>query len=278
MTEKEQDLKLLLVDDEEDFLTAAAEALRRRGMEVVAVTDARKALSSAKYGDFDVAVIDMKMPGMDGEELFRRLGRQEPQLPVIILTGHASVSQAFKTARDGVFDYLAKPCDMDALAAKIRQAHDVRRAEAARGATGLDPCVLLIDDEIELLDSLGPVLERRGLSLLTANSAAVGLQLLARNPVDVVVLDLKMPGMDGMTALKEIRARRPDVEVILLTGHPTVDTALEGVKAGAFAYLIKPAAVDDLVAMIRRAHEHRRSALEKSRDEKVRDIMNRYGA
>ncbi|MFH1845017.1 MAG: response regulator [bacterium] len=277
MSEQQRNVRLLMVDDEEDFLIAASDALARRGIEVIAVQKAQDALISAKHGDFDVAVIDMKMPEMDGEELFRRLSEQEPQLPVIILTGHGSILQAFRIAREGIYDYLAKPCDMDVLAAKIHEANEIRRAHSTPSRPGLEPIVLLIDDEVELLDSMRPVLERRGFSLMTASNAVGGLQILGRKEVDVVVLDLKMPGMDGMTALKELKTRFPTVEVILLTGHPTLDTAQEGIKVGAFEYLAKPVDMEELVEMINSANQKRQDGLELARKKQIRDLLDRYG-
>lgn len=115
--------------------------------------------------------------------------------------------------------------------------------------------VLLVDDEESYVDTLKKRLSRRGLSVLTANSGEAALAILADNPMDVVLLDVKMPGMDGMEALTRIKEAHPRVEVIMLTGHANVDVAIRGMEQGAFDYLMKPAEMDDLYYKIQDAHK-----------------------
>jgi DNA-binding NtrC family response regulator len=113
--------------------------------------------------------------------------------------------------------------------------------------------VLLIDDEADYIQSLSKVLRRRGLVVLTANGGEEGLRTLAREPVDVAVLDLKMPGLGGLEVLQQIKAEHPEVEVILLTGHATVESGVEGMKMGAADYLFKPQDPDALLQNIQYA-------------------------
>ena len=108
--------------------------------------------------------------------------------------------------------------------------------------------LMLVDDEERFLETTAKVLARRGYEALTATSGAKALDLLATRPVDVVVLDVKMPGMSGLEALRQIKARFPLVEVIMLTGHGTIENAVEGMKAGAYDYLTKPCDLDELIA------------------------------
>ncbi|MFZ5584389.1 MAG: response regulator [Thermodesulfobacteriota bacterium] len=117
--------------------------------------------------------------------------------------------------------------------------------------------VLVVDDERDFLEPLVERLELRGLNAAGRDNAADGLRYLAENPVDVVVLDVKMPGMDGLTALKRIKASHPLVEVILLTGHASVESGMEGLELGAFDYLIKPVKLDELMERIMDAHDRK---------------------
>jgi DNA-binding NtrC family response regulator len=112
--------------------------------------------------------------------------------------------------------------------------------------------MMLVDDEERFLVTTSKLLARKGLDVVTAPSGAEALRKLAQLVIQVVVLDVKMPGMDGITTLKEIKNRFPHVEVILLTGHATVESAVEGLNAGACDYLMKPCNLDEL---IRKAHE-----------------------
>ncbi|MBP1726588.1 MAG: response regulator, partial [Deltaproteobacteria bacterium] len=100
--------------------------------------------------------------------------------------------------------------------------------------------VMLVDDEERFLATTSKLLTRKGYEVITAASGAEALRRLAECTVHVVVLDVKMPGMDGIAALKGIKKISADVEVILLTGHATVESAVEGLNAGASDYLVKP--------------------------------------
>ena len=108
--------------------------------------------------------------------------------------------------------------------------------------------LMLVDDEQRFLDTTGKLLRRRGLEPLTANSGLEALEKLNHEHVDVVILDVKMPGLDGLETLRRIKAGFPLIEVIMLTGHGTIDNAVEGMRTGAYDYLVKPCDLDELMA------------------------------
>jgi DNA-binding response OmpR family regulator len=116
------ELALLLVDDELDFIEPLSARLARRGVACTVVTSGEDALVQAEASRFDCAVVDVKMPGMDGLELLRRLRRDHPSLPVVLLTGHASVELGVEGMELGAFDYLLKPIDLDELLDIVRRA------------------------------------------------------------------------------------------------------------------------------------------------------------
>ena len=118
--------------------------------------------------------------------------------------------------------------------------------------------VMLVDDEERFLATTSKLLTRKGYEVVTAASGAEALRQLTEVTIHVVVLDVKMPGMDGIAALREIKRLSPDVEVLLLTGHATVESAVEGLEAGASDYLVKPCNLDDLIRKINDAFEKRR--------------------
>lgn len=115
--------------------------------------------------------------------------------------------------------------------------------------------LLLVDDEVEYLQTLAKRLGRRGLHASIAGSGEDALAFIRENPVDVVVLDVKMPGMGGLETLRKIKALAPAVEVIMLTGHAAVESAMEGMEQGAFDYLIKPADFDEMVYKMEDAYK-----------------------
>jgi DNA-binding response OmpR family regulator len=123
--------------------------------------------------------------------------------------------------------------------------------------------VLLIDDEERFLRSTKVLLDKAECRVSTAADGWQGLDRLKAQPFDVVVLDVKMPGVDGIEVLRRIKELAPLVEVIMLTGHSTLDTAVRGLRLGVFDYLTKPCDINELKLKIKAAHE-RRSILERS--------------
>ncbi|UZP66079.1 response regulator [Desulfovibrio mangrovi] len=117
--------------------------------------------------------------------------------------------------------------------------------------------VLLVDDEPDFLSVVARRLERREMQVHAVGSGEEALALLENHPVDAVVLDVKMPGMDGIETLKRIKAAHPEVEVIMLTGHADLEVAISGMALGAFDYLLKPADIDELMFKLRDASRTR---------------------
>jgi DNA-binding NtrC family response regulator len=117
--------------------------------------------------------------------------------------------------------------------------------------------VLLVDDEEEFLETLVKRMKKRNVNATGVKSGEEALELLDQHPVDVVVLDVRMPGMDGIEALKEIKRRHPLIEVIMLTGHASVEVAVQGMELGAFDYLMKPIDIDELLYKLEDAHKNK---------------------
>jgi two-component system, OmpR family, response regulator len=117
--------------------------------------------------------------------------------------------------------------------------------------------ILLVDDEEDFRTTLVKRLQKRHLNVFGAESGYKALDLMNKLVFDVVVLDVKMPGMDGIETLKEIKKKNPLVEVILLTGHASIESGIEGMKLGAFDYVMKPVNIDDLLEMIRKAYDRK---------------------
>ena len=141
----------------------------------------------------------------------------------------------------------------------------------------VSPLVLLVDDEVPFVETMTKRLSKRQLKVLPAYSGREALEKLAENAVDVVILDVKMPGMDGIQTLREIKKAHPLVEVIMLTGHATVETAVEGMRLGAFDYLMKPCEIEELLAKVGEAKEKKGKHEQKIMDARMKEITLRRG-
>jgi DNA-binding NtrC family response regulator len=143
---------------------------------------------------------------------------------------------------------------------------------------GIHTKVLLIDDEEGFVSALEKRLSIRDLDVLTAFDGQQGLAVLDRAPdVDVVLLDVKMPGMDGIATLREIKKAHPIVEVIMLTGHATVESAIEGMKLGAYDYLMKPCDVEELLKKVQEAKTKKRAHQEKILEAVGKELRGKRG-
>ncbi len=136
--------------------------------------------------------------------------------------------------------------------------------------------VLLVDDEVSFVETFGERLEMRNLEIAKAFNGREALQVLEeKKTVEVVILDVRMPGMDGIETLAEIKKRFPLVEVIMLTGHADVESAIDGMKQGAFDYLMKPIDMDQIIAKVTEAATKKRQHEEKIIQARIKEITSR---
>ena len=119
-------IKILLVDDEVKFLEAIAARLKMKGFDVTTATNGDEAIEAASKGGFDVAVVDLQMPGTDGAEVLRILKKSHKFIEIIMLTGHATVDSAVECTKLGAFNYLEKPYDFDKLVEALKEAYQAR--------------------------------------------------------------------------------------------------------------------------------------------------------
>jgi len=137
--------------------------------------------------------------------------------------------------------------------------------------------ILVVDDEKDFVEMLSLRLGETGEKVTQAYNGKECIEILEKNAIDAVILDIKMPGMDGIEVLKEIKKRFPLVEVIMLTGHGTAETAVQGMKIGAFDYLLKPADFDDLRLKISAAWKRKEEQEDRIRQAEAKLLMRKSG-
>ena len=117
--------------------------------------------------------------------------------------------------------------------------------------------VMIVDDEIDFLETIVKRLKTRGIDVAGVESGYKALEVLDDSSPDVIILDVKMPGMDGIETLREIKKKKPLTELIMLTGHASVESGIQGMQLGAFDYVMKPVALDELLEKVRQAYERK---------------------
>ncbi|HIJ20240.1 MAG TPA: response regulator [Deltaproteobacteria bacterium] len=137
--------------------------------------------------------------------------------------------------------------------------------------------VLLVDDEKDFLETMSERMQARDMNVTTTTSPKEALKKVQEESYDAIILDLMMPEMDGLETLKELKKKNPDIQVILLTGHATVQKGVEAMKLGAVDLLEKPADIKVLTEKIKKAHARKMILVEKKAEEKIRQILAEKG-
>ena len=269
-------LRIMVVDDDPALLEALPETLRLRmnGVTVDSADSAAAALDRIASQNYDAIVTDIKMPGMDGLALLSEIRRRRPDTPILIITGHGEHALAVQALRGGANDFIQKPIDRDHFVASLRraiQAHEQNRRARDRQAAlkrcaseleeiaeklgGEQAHVLIVDDDPALLEALPEALRLRmgGVTVETADSAAAALDRMAARDYDAILADIKMPGMDGLALLSEIRRRQPDTPILMITGHGDYDLAVRALRGGAYDFIQKPIDREHVVASLHEA-------------------------
>jgi len=137
--------------------------------------------------------------------------------------------------------------------------------------------VLLVDDEKDFIESLAERLQLRDFDVTTALNGIDALSLIQKNDFDVIVLDVKMPGKDGIETLKEIKKTTQLSQIIMLTGNATVESAIQGMKLGAYDYIMKPTVTEDLIELINKAYKIVEEQKERITRAEINNIVKKRG-
>jgi CheY-like chemotaxis protein len=197
---------ILVVDDDEDICANMADILADLGFSVDVAYDGTTALEMVRRRPYDVALVDFKMPGMDGVTLCREIYRARSGTVPLLVTAYAGGDTAVRALDAGAWYVLAKPVDFPRLMGLVKRAVE-------------QPVVLLVDDDPDLCDTLHDVLRHEGFRVCIAHDEAEALERL-RETTRVILLDLRLAGgSDGAAVFRRIHTSNPNVRVILITGY-----------------------------------------------------------
>lgn len=233
--------RVLVVDDDVDTCRNLSDILNDFGYEVMTAHNGPGALELVQRHAFDVALLDLKMPGMDGLALFREIKRRNAGTVGIIVTAYATGDSAEQALQAGAWQVLSKPVDLGRLMPLIDEATH-------------QPLVMVIDDDPDLCASLWDVLRGKGYRVCIAHDDAEAADQLQGQFPRVVLIDMKLPGGDGRTVYRQVRKACPEARVVLITGHrDEVQQLVERVLAeGAEAVCYKPFEMPQLLQTLDR--------------------------
>ena len=137
--------------------------------------------------------------------------------------------------------------------------------------------VLLVDDEEDFLEVMAERMQARGIEVVTSGSAENAVEMIERETFDAIILDFMMPGMDGIETLKAIKEKKPELQIILLTGHASVEKGVEAMKLGALDFIEKPADLEVLTQKIKAAKTEKMLIVERQQKKNIQSILKKYG-
>lgn len=236
--------RLLVVDDDLDTRANLSDILAEFGYEVRTASDAKTALGLLDEQAFDIVLLDLKMPGMDGLQCYRELKRRSASTVAILITGFADAETRKRADQLGVWRILPKPVDVPALMPMI--------AEAAG-----QPLLLVVDDDRDFCANLHDVLRQRSYRVGIAGTAQEAVQQLNRQEFPIVLVDWQLPDADGLNLLEQIREQHPQARTVLLTGHrEELSQRLEATPHGVDVFFYKPLEMDEFLGTLQRWTAH----------------------
>jgi CheY-like chemotaxis protein len=230
---------ILVVDDDVDTCRNLSDILTDLGYHVDVAHDGPSALERVRQRRYDVALLDLKMPGMDGLTLYREIKKRRAGTVAIIVTAYATSATAEEVLRAGAWQLLAKPVDFPRLMALVNAAVD-------------QPLVMIVDDDPDLSASLWDVLRERGYRVCLAHSEPEAAAQLRDHEFKVVLIDMKLPGADGGSVFRLVRRTNPQARTVVITGYrsETERTVQQVLNEGADAVCYKPFDIPKLLTTL----------------------------
>lgn len=244
---------ILLVDDNKEFIDSIKDVLEDEDYNVRTAFSGEEACSLAERESFDLILMDIKMPGMNGVESFLRMKEKNPDIRVILFTAYALEDLIRKAHENGITAVLKKPLDMDHLLDVIQKVQD----ESEGGY------ILIADDDRALCESLLDSLSGHGFRVATVSDGPSAVREAETHAYDIILLDLKMPELNGLEVYRRIKSIRPEVVTILITGYAEELEELvdQAIFESAYTVLPKPIDMNRLLQLLNRAAQDKKRGI-----------------
>ncbi len=237
-------IRVFIVDDDVDFAESLAEVIEARGHHVEMAHSGEDAIARFNEQDFDIAFMDVRLPGKNGVESFLEIKRLKPKAKIMMMTGYGVDELLAQAVENGALGVLNKPLEVD----------DVLDALAIAKSAGL---LLIADDDTDFVDSLKSILTKAGYSIVVAHSGDEAIKRGIEHDLDALVLDLRLPVINGLEVFAELKKKGRKVPTIIVTGYADEEaTTIRTLRqASASSYLTKPFDPSKLIMAIEAARK-----------------------
>ena len=230
--------KVMIVDDDPGMRLTLEGIIEDEGYDVVGAADGYQAIELARETSFGLIFMSMKMPGINGVDTYREIKQLSPGSVVFMMTGFFAEELVTDALQEGAYAVIYKPFEAERVIDIVRRVLKTN-------------VVLVVDDRPTDRELLGSVLEDNGWEVCEAQDGPEAITLAAQRHFTVILMDIRMPGMDGFTAAEEIREADPMARVIFITGYELDDSARKALQAGAYTVLSKPVDPQKILTLIK---------------------------
>ena len=229
--------KILVVDDQRGMRLTLSGVIEDRGYDVTGVEDGYQAIDAARKTTFDVIFMDIKMPGINGVQTFREIKKISPSSVVVMMTGFAVEDLVKEALAEGAFSVVYKPFDMD---------HVINLVESVLKTV----VILVVDDRSGDRVTLMEILSDRGFKVAGAADGDQAIEMVKGSHYDIIFMDIKLPGKDGVATFQEIRRVDPEAKVIFMTGFVLEESVKRAVEEYAYPVASKPLDIENVLSLV----------------------------
>jgi len=253
-------IDILIVDDDVDMAETLSDILTALGIQVEIAHDGCAAIEKTKAKMFDIVLMDIKMPKMNGVESYKKIKQIRPQTTVVLMTAYAAHDLVAEALKEGAYGIWYKPVEIHRIVELVEKT-------PKKGAL-----LLIIDDDLSTCETLVDILQKKGYKLTQVSSGEEAKITIKERDFDLVFVDVKMPVMNGLETYLELRKIRPEIKAIMITAYrQEVDSIVgEAIKNDLYTCLYKPIDVDNLLKIVEKVL----ASKAKTESQKIEEIEN----